>query len=125
MEDNPYSVLADMMAEKPGRLMLFTGIVTKTSPLEVTVEGIVLSGSDIKVNASLLPQSAAITMTGLSGNLNGSVDCAVGAITGMAVTGGNLTTAAVISPSINLDDELLLLTSDMQVFNVLCKVVSA
>lgn len=101
MQDNPYSALAGMFGRNKTALSLYVGRVTKTAPLTVTVEGIDLSGDELKLNASMRPHTADVDLPGIG------------------------TVTAEITPEINIGDEHLLLTTDEQVFYVLCKVVSA
>lgn len=123
MEDNPYSSLAGMMKSDGNQMVLYQGVVVKKSPLTISVAGITVSGDELRVNAAMLEQSVAVKEANISGSLSASVNCGVGTISQMTITGGTLTTTALIIPNLAVGDTVLLLTTDAQQFFVLCKVV--
>lgn len=100
MEDNPFSALAAAFGSREATLQMYEGAIIKTSPLTIRVEGIEVSGAELLVNASMLKQTASIEMPGE-------------------------TVTADITPELNAGDRVLMLTTNVQVFYVLCKVVSA
>lgn len=112
MDSNPYSRFADMIKnpkggtsseKKGGTLLIRRGTVLTVSPLVIDVEGITASGSELMINASLLPHSESFVPTGMEPpNFEASV-----------------------TPKLETGDTLLLLTEDDQLFNILCKVVTA
>jgi len=113
MEDNPYSLLAQIMRPGTGRqIALYRGRVIKASPLEVDVAGITVSGAELMVNAEMVPYAADLDLDDVSGGLNGQA------------VSGSLNAAAQIRPTLAAGDTVLLLTEDQQLFYILCKVVS-
>lgn len=101
MEDNPYSALAALFSGTGPALMLFSGRVKSKTPLTIIVENLELSGSDLQLNAAMLPHTADVQLPDIG------------------------TVQAEITPSLEAGDEVLLLSTDGQVFFVLCKVVSS
>jgi hypothetical protein len=116
VEDNPYSTLARMMSVSGAQLLMYPGTVRSLSPLSIYVEGVELSGPELMVNAALLQHEGAVTLSGLSGSLSG--------MPAVAVTDGTLSGTAALTPALAVGDIVLLLTTDVQMFYVLCKVVS-
>ena len=78
------------------------GEVLKVNPLEIDVGGITASGDELQVNASMLEQSETI----------------------VPVNPEQSSFEAKVTPKLSPGDNVLLLTTDDQVFYVLCKVVS-
>ena len=155
MEGNPYSALLGLIRTESeeisgsgesaaagigaGAAKLRLGKVTQREPLKISVAGIEQPTSVLKINERLTRGATWKTKTtspsgdynGLTGNLSGPVSCG-GALS--TVTGGQLHSedtvidqAEVEQLEIDLEvgDELLLLTTDDQMFYILMKVVDA
>nr|PZN08199.1 MAG: hypothetical protein DIU64_10940 [Caldicoprobacter oshimai] len=113
MEDNPYAVLANILTQSNNsQFVIYQGKVIKVSPLTIKTAGLLLSGNELMVNSMLLRQK--VTITNISGNLAAQEH--------LSIAGGEL--AAELTPDFQVGDTVLLLTTDQQLFYVLCKVVS-
>lgn len=103
-----------------------TGVVVSVSPLVVSTGGITLSGSDLLVNADLLPRTRQVQLTEPEGTIEAM---ATGAASGTLILdleeAGVLCTAVEQDGALAVGDRVVLLSEDNNVFVVLCKVVSA
>ena len=118
MEDNPYSLFAQLMKPPETQLKLYKGEVIKISPLTINAAGIELSGNELMVNAAMLKHNASVSMVDVSGSLSASpVDT-------LTISSGNISATSEIFPDLAIGDSVLLLTTDAQLFYVLCKVVN-
>lgn len=103
-----------------------TGVVVSVSPLAVNTGGITLSGSDLLVNADLLPRTRQVQLTEPEGIIEAM---ATGAASGTLILdleeAGILCTAVEQDGALAVGDRVVLISEDNNVFVVLCKVVSA
>lgn len=110
MDGNPYMLLAGMMGsgKSADGLKLLRGTVMRMSPLTVQTAQLTISGSALWINAELITKRT------------GPFVGVVAGIPPMQVTG-----TCDIDGILRQGDSVLLLTTDYQVFFIICKVVSA
>lgn len=129
MQDNPYSAILNTIRKDTNEQSTASwclGIVKSVVPLVITTGGIDLYGKDLKVNRQLLPNPEQVQLSGLTGALSATTDCATGAMTQLNVSSGTLLASGLFGGVLVPGDQVALLQSpDGQSFVVLCKVVNA
>lgn len=119
IQDNPYSsILGTIRGDTAGRCIpaWCFGILKSIYPLIVEIGGQSVSAG-VHINYLLLGRNCSVSLTGLSGCLQGSPE-------DMAVDSGTLSGSASLGGIISPGDRVVLLQSgDGQEYVILCKVV--
>lgn len=130
MEGNPYRQIVDAVNEQIQRQKMpaaVMGVVNTVFPLTVAVENIVLSSaSGLLISSELLPRTRKSNITNPEKAIETEAEGALGGK--LTVLPEKLAAEVVIEEqegSLKVGDRVLLITSDQNIYTVVCKVVSA